>query len=480
MEDVQHHPGPEHARREEEESDTVTYSTEEAFNHRYSYEKEKGLLNIERLNDNSVEHMYDADVIGIIDYPPQKILQVTAQPFLDGKPGTRYAVIPQMAFNLPSAYTDRLLLREIPEHLRIPPFQDNARDLHVVISVGSGLGEAQQFYDKALIGALRAWFISSKDWHTHVTESERSVTELVEQIILPRANDGVKQTIVLLSGDGGVVDVVNALLLSPRGSNYVKPILGLIYLGTGNALAHSSGLDRDRTQGLRNLLSGTPRSLPIFTARFSPGSVLLTDEGRKKEPLPLKDGHPTLYGVVVCSWALHASLVADSDTTKYRRHGAKRFQMAGKRLLRPKDGSKAHVYDGKITLYKTDDDGEVFPEEIAETKTAYIVATLVSNFESRLCISPRSRPLDGQLRVVRFGDVPAEDVMRLLGMAYRAGAHMTDKMVQYEPIEGLRIEMNETESRWRRICVDGKVIQVEEGGWVEVRKGSEDVVDLVV
>ncbi|KAL8715692.1 MAG: hypothetical protein Q9225_006309 [Loekoesia sp. 1 TL-2023] len=454
----------------------------------FSYQKEKDDGTLILKWEGGEESIHDREVVGVINGPQprgknevrsQLILRVvTSQPSPEvAKVRFSFELLP--VTGLPLDYLSAYQIPRHPVHLYVPTNPDGSPNLHVIISVRSGVGEAQQYYDNVLSEALAAVDLNRENYDVHVTKSEKSIREIVESIILPRANDGIDQTILLLSGDGGIVDTVNALLLSSRNESYVKPTIGLICMGTGNAMANSTGLNRDATRGLRSIFKGFPHSLPTFKANFSPGSVSLTDEGRKTEPLPSESGCGIVHGVVVCSWALHASLVADSDTTEYRQFGAQRFQMAAKQLMAPDDGSEPHVYNGKITLYKSDDKGREYTEQISETKTSYIVTTLVSNFEEKLCISPHSKPLDGQLRVLRFGDISAADVMRLLGMALQGGGHEKDEMVQYAPINGLRIQIDEADSRWRRVCVDGKIVRVEEGGWVEVRKGTEEVVNLM-
>lgn len=120
-----------------------------------------------------------------------------------------------------------------------------------------------------------------------------------------------------------------------------------------------------------------------------------------------------MYGAVVCSWGLHASLVADSDTTEYRKHGSKRFAMAANEILSPSDGSSSHVYKGVVTPIG-DNDKTMKP--LAEHEHMYILATMVSNLEQKLNISPLSRPLDGQMRLLHFGPMSAERVMDIMGM----------------------------------------------------------------
>lgn len=350
--------------------------------------------------------------------------------------------------------------------------------LYVVISIASGTGQAQQFFDNVVKPAFTASGIHEYGYYVHTTYSSTSISEFTRSLILARANEGRRQTILLLSGDGGVADTLNVLLLSSRSPKYVKPVLGLIAMGTGNALANSTGLNRDFTRGLRHFYRGQPRPLPTFTATFSPGSELLVDEGRSAEPLGESGA---VYGAVVCSWALHASLVADSDTTAYRKHGTARFQMAAKELLAPSDGSAPHTYKGKITLIKRNATGEQIHEALEAREYMYLLATLVSNLEEKLMISPGSKPLDGELRLLRFPPVSPPEVLKILGLAFQGGRHVEDQTVGYDVIEGMRIDFDEPDGRWRRICVDGKIARVGEGGWVELKKNSSaaDILDVV-
>ena len=203
------------------------------------------------------------------------------------------------------------------------------------------------------------------------------------------------------------------------------------------------------------MLRGTPSAIPTFTAKFSSGSALLVDEGRRTIPLlELSDGVEEvsrgvslLHGAVVCSWGLHASLVAESDTAEYRKHGSERFSMAAKELLSPSDGSAPHAYRGRVTIFRSDG-----KEEVLERKEhMYILATLVSNLEEKFRISPHSKPLDGQLRLVHFGVLDSEEILKVLGLAFDSGKHVEDERVGYEPVEGFRIDFEEENERWRRI-----------------------------
>lgn len=383
--------------------------------------------------------------------------------------------------NLPERFAHNHSVPLYPHHLNNLPYQDGSPNLHVVVSVGSGLGKAQDFYDKILKVLLRCIQLDEFSYKLHITESENSIIELCRAVLLPRANEGFAQTVLLLSGDGGVFDIINVLHSSAQTRSYKKPVVCLLALGSGNALAHSTGLIRGYDRGLRTLLRGRGHSLPTFTVNFSMGSEFMVDEGRSTRPLPISEaGHGVVHGAVVCSWALHASLVADSDTSEYRKYGNERFLMAAKELLSPSDGSSSHVYKGKVTLSNGESDtgqlkqGQVFGEH------SYLLASLVSNLEENFMVSPYSKPLDGRLRLLRVGPAPGSEVAEVMQAAFQGGRHIENNAVYYNEFRHLRIDMEEGDSRWRRICVDGTVVLVNEGGWAEVQRQDRDVLDIVV
>jgi diacylglycerol kinase family enzyme len=388
---------------------------------------------------------------------------------------------------LPQAFLDRYLFEALPSHLQ------PGNDIHVLISTLSGTGLSPAFFDEILHPLLRAIGLADSRYSVTRTNSAESVKEFARSSLLVAANRGQKQTVLMLSGDGGMVDTINGLLESRKrsryafpefkqsrsilmeSSTYVRPTLSQFPLGTGNALFHSlhkpSSLPSIYIQGLRTLLHGTPKPLPIFYAKFSPGARLLTNEGQTATPLV----NDTLYGAVVASYGLHATLVADSDTTEYRKHSDKRFGLVAKDLLFPEDGSRPHAYKAKVLLKGG--------RSVDGKEHGYVLASLVSNLEKAFTISPASRPLDGRLRVVHFGALDGEGTMEVMKGAYADGKHVGMDNVGYESVDGLRIEFKEEgESwKWRRCCIDGLIVGVEEGGWMEVGLVGEgnEVVDVV-
>ena len=394
-----------------------------------------------------------------------------------------------VAVGLPVSFLQRYLGLARPLHLS--SIQSGGKHpLHIVISVRAGVGKAESFYADVVRPALVAYGFEDGHYQVHRTESEDSITRLASDVFLPHAQSGSKQTILLLSGDGAIVDLVNVLQSrkfdANPGHQFVKPTIALIPSGTGNALANSTGINGDTTLGLSHFFRGTPKPLPTFAAKFSAGSEYLVNEGRSTVPLlhghAISEGYGEYclaYGAVVCSWGLHASLVADSDTINYRKYGSERFQMAAKELLAPSDGSSPHIYKGKITLLggKPQDSEAV---ELGRKEHTYVLATLVSNLEHNFRISPYSRPLDGVLRLLHFGPTPSDKVMEILNKAFSDGSHIDDEAVGYTAIHGLRIDFDEEETRWRRVCIDGKIVAVSKGGWVEVRMCDKSCLDLLL
>ncbi|KAF2145123.1 uncharacterized protein K452DRAFT_284513 [Aplosporella prunicola CBS 121167] len=439
----------------------------------FTYAGGRGELGLRYRANGSTEAIDGQSIIACIaDGDEHALLYVDAPTDAQALPAFKSA----RARNLPPAFVADNLLRQ-------KPVATPDAGIHVVVSTKSGTCLAEQFYNDALVPLLRALGLQEDlDYAVHRTRSANTVTELTRDIFLPAANDGVTQRIIVLAGDGGILDITNGLLAGARSERFVPPAVALLPVGTGNALAHSSGVTDDNTWGLATLARGETAALPLLRATFSPGARLLVDEGSREEELPLRDldGRPIVYGAVVCSWGMHAGLVADSDTAEYRKYGVERFQMAAKEALYPADGGEPHHYRGKVSLLKVSEGLDSWTP-LERREHAYVLATLVSRLEKTFMISPSSAPLGGELRLVHFGPMAGDEVMRVMGLAYQGGKHVDEPAVGYEAVDGVRIDFEgaEEEARWRRICVDGKIVRVEKSGWVEMRRERAQVVELV-
>ncbi|CZT08020.1 uncharacterized protein RAG0_13256 [Rhynchosporium agropyri] len=363
------------------------------------------------------------------------------------------------AMILPQAFLDKFQFQGLP------PYLQAAKDVYVLISTLAGTGLPIPFFSEILHPLLRATSFEDSRYTVIKTKSSESVKEFTKFHLVDGANEGKEQVVMVLSGDGGVVDIINVLLQGKeRSSTYKTPTLILLPLGTGNALFHSihatSSLPSLYIEALRTILHGSPKPLPIFKATFSPGSRLLSYEGQTATPLQ----DSTIYGAVVASHGLHSTLVADSDTVEYRKHGAARFDMVARNLLK-----SPHAYQTDVTFYQGS------KETVLERKEhGYVLATLVSNLEKTFLISPESKPFERALRVVHFGPLTGEETMGVMLAAYDKGRHLKHARVGYEKVDGIKIRFREEkegddEGRWRRCCIDGTIIRVEEGGWMDVR-----------
>ena len=144
---------------------------------------------------------------------------------------TLIALQSQDATGLPAGFLKAHLIEEVPPHLQVSRIGDS--NIHVVISIRSGLCLAETFFDNAIQPLLTELGLRDA-YQVHKTSSEKSITELAESVFLPKARSGVPQTIILLSGDGAIVDLVNvfhpAHLTDDEESRFVKPSIGLIPL----------------------------------------------------------------------------------------------------------------------------------------------------------------------------------------------------------------------------------------------------------
>lgn len=382
-----------------------------------------------------------------------------------------------LAWSLRQDLLDRFLLKEIPEYLSAGP----ESPLDVIISSKSGTGQSKRFYDAVLQPLLRALGLradgapsavdaqtSERAYHVTVTKDAESVKDFSRDR-WGRDGRSVSQTggsgtVILLSGDGGVVDLLNGISQPIEPS--LLPTIAVIPLGTGNALFHSLHKPHYTASGqsapshlvlaLQALLRGKASPLPTFEALFPPGSHLVEEN---KEATGAPEPVTQLAGAIVASYGFHSQLVWESDTPAYRKHGDKRFGMVAKELL-----EEGHAYEASV---------ETSSSALGTTRFNYILVAMVSNMEKTFTISPESRPLDGQLRLVHFGDVGGQKTMEIMTAAYNNGAHVGIEGVGYEAVDYVKVTTHEEDARWRKVCIDGTIVEIPRGGTVTVNKSPE-------
>lgn len=406
--------------------------------------------------------------------------------------------------NLPKHIIDKYLLTSVPDHLVC----DANHRTTIVVSTHSGLCQAEAFYQSLLSGLLgtlhsakeqvkRSGQKDGDGYEVIITQSDQTIKDLGK--LLLESTSGQTRTIILLSGDGGVVDLLNgadqARNLASSTSSGARPTIALLPLGTGNALFHSlqKPLYADPKApshyvlGLRTLFRGVPAPLPTFEASFAPGSRLISysDSAKDEAAEEQRRDVSRLVGAIVASYGFHASLVWESDTPAYRKHGDKRFGMAAGELLKLGHGYEVDL-EVRVPGAGQDEWTRLGSEE---DKFGYVLATLVSNLEKTFTISPASKPLDGKLRLVSFGDVGGEKTMAVMKAAYDNGSHVDmkwtgengrEEKVGYAEIEEVRVTVREEDGRWRKVCIDGTIVEVPQGGWMRVRTIPEPGFDVVV
>lgn len=391
-----------------------------------------------------------------------------------------------IAPSLRQELVDRFPLEQIPDYLSA----GTSSSLDVIISSKSGTGQSQRFYDAVLQPLLGALGLrdggaspghdspnSGKVYQVTVTKDADSVKEFSRKRWghngSPVKPPGPNGTVILLSGDGGIVDLLNGSK-QPSESGPL-PTIALVPLGTGNALFHSlhkphytvsdQPAPSHLVLALQALLKGKASPLPTFEALFTPGSHLVEEKeptGEATAPAPASQ----LTGAIVASYGFHSQLVWESDTPAYRRHGDKRFGMVAQELLK-----EGHAYHATV---------ETSSSAAAPARFSYVLATMVSNLEKTFTISPDSRPLDGQLRLVHFGDVGGQKTMEIMMAAYNNGSHVGIEGVGYEAVQFVNVTTHEEDARWRKACIDGTIVEIPQGGSMTVKKSTEPRLQILV
>lgn len=399
----------------------------------------------------------------------------------------------------PQELVDSLLFprEKCPEWLDIT---GGRSELTVIVSTGGGVNgksKAEVLYETLVRPVLKEIGLfegsagevesSSAKYSVFYTTSQYSIEEFLKKFHTSHSQRPTP-TLLLLSGDTSLFEVLN-YLPNPLPPSLPKLYLSILPTGTGNALCSSIYLEY---HPLSSLLLGSPQNLPLFHAQFSPDSLLLSQSG--KHPIPGRG----LYGAVVLSWAFHASLVADSDAPSYRAKypGTQRFQVAARENLTP----RPHLYNGRISVQRQPNGPweDLQKELLGDRGYWYFLATLVSRLEATFLINPLGEPLDGKLRVVHFSKLPTpagadmeantadtKSIIQAMEAAYDQGKHVELPGVGYERdgVEGVRVQVDEEDyvfegegaaergrERWRRICIDGAIVELQRGGWVEIRR----------
>lgn len=180
--------------------------------------------------------------------------------------------------------------------------------IHVIVSSQSGAGLAVSAFDNLLKPLFELFSIN---YAVHYTSSKTSHREYLGRSLFSRDHENV---IIIFGGDTMIYDFLNSL---PTNRSCSKSSDGFtlfpIPCGTGNALAMSLGIT----------------SIPIGISKvFGVGEAAALTK-RRLPVMEISIDDVKVWGLVVCSWGFHASVVADSDDMEMRRqYGLNRFNVA--------------------------------------------------------------------------------------------------------------------------------------------------------
>lgn len=131
------------------------------------------------------------------------------------------------ATNLPQECLEDYLVKNLPTYL-----QAAETKIFVLISTLSGTGLAPDFYDAVLHRILDSIGLPQTSYTLIRTDNADSVKDFASSTLLDGANQGRKQSILMLSGDGGMVDTINGLLESRDKSRWASLHIAFVFLTT--------------------------------------------------------------------------------------------------------------------------------------------------------------------------------------------------------------------------------------------------------
>jgi diacylglycerol kinase family enzyme len=178
-------------------------------------------------------------------------------------------------------------------------------DVYAIVSTQSGAGQAVTAFDHLLQPFLKQFDIP---FSVHKTTSKTSHREFLKSLAFSPDQENV---IIIFGGDTMIYDLLNSVSSNHNLPSSLRITICPVPCGTGNALAMSLGttsIPIGVTKAL-GISETSAQPLPVF-------KVIIREE----------DVERVIWGAIVCSWGLHASLVADSDDPEMRQqYGASRF-----------------------------------------------------------------------------------------------------------------------------------------------------------
>jgi hypothetical protein len=163
----------------------------------------------------------EEDIICIIPATPSsQQLGFTVHHLSPSEPIPRLSITQVPSTPPPNLFPYFLQLpHRFPSYLRLP-----TGNIHVLLSTKSGGGHAVLAWDQVVKPVLYSIGLKEESYRVLRTESHDSVREFAQDVLRVKAGEGAKQAVIVLSGDGGVVDLLNGVMSGER-SRYVTCFL---------------------------------------------------------------------------------------------------------------------------------------------------------------------------------------------------------------------------------------------------------------
>ncbi|KAF9942282.1 hypothetical protein BGZ75_004679 [Mortierella antarctica] len=184
---------------------------------------------------------------------------------------------------------------EMAEQLEVFP---KPRRALLLVNPCGGIGIAKTISDTVVKPMLQHSGLIVKEQYT---EYRRHAVDIAYKVDLEDVD-----TLLVVSGDGVLHEVINGLLSRPDWDRARRLPIGLVPAGSGNAIATSLGT--------RNTFVATLAAIRGRTAKLDIFSASQRDR-------------PRIYSMLLFSWGMMAD--ADIESDKYRWLGGLRFEIAG-------------------------------------------------------------------------------------------------------------------------------------------------------
>lgn len=277
----------------------------------------------------------------------------------------------------------------------------NNKTIYILINPASGAKNTEEIYKEEVLPFIKQ-SLPEAQIQEYRTEREGHATEIIREILEGSKNDQ-SLDFILLGGDGTTHEAVNGLI-HQEGEIRAHPArLAIVPTGTANALYASLYAKRYGEQFQEDKLRSV-RSL-------------LEENGSETYPLALslvqtksKEHKKSFVAHLITSHALHASILADSESLRDQYPGIERFKVAfGKNMsvwvpasieLKPLANGKLQRYDPKSDKFIDIDEKQTQIEDFI----LYFAAVTTDRLEPAFVPAPFSGPVSDNAQLSRPSD----------------------------------------------------------------------------